>query len=61
MFHLALQVDAQLDLAFMLCGTVSHLTSNADALACFAATAASLHPGGLFIVEMVHPVDMFNG
>ncbi len=45
----------------MLCGTVSHLTSNADALACFAATAASLHPGGLFIVEMVHPVDMFNG
>lgn len=55
------QAGAAVDLAFMLYGTMSHLLSNDDAAAAFAAAAASLAEGGVFVVEMVHPMDLFSG
>lgn len=45
----------------MLYGTLSHLLSNDDAAAAFAAAATSLTDCGVFIVEMVHPIDLFSG
>lgn len=47
-------------MAFMLCGTLSHLLSNEDALACFAAVARCLAPGGCLVLEMLHPEDIFG-
>lgn len=49
------------DLAFMLCGTVSHLLTNNDALGCFESAARNLRPKGCLVVEMVHPEDLFGG
>lgn len=49
------------DLAFMLCGTLSHLLDNDAALACFSAVSRSLAPGGCLVLEMLHPEDIFGG
>ena len=54
------QGGVRVDLAFMLCGTLSHLLSNGDALACFAAVARCLAPGGCLVLEMLHPEDVFG-
>lgn len=53
--------EKQVDLAFMLCGTLSHLLTNSDALECFASAAKSLRPNGCLVLEMVHPEDLFGG
>jgi hypothetical protein len=55
------QAGTAVDVVFMLYGTLSHLISNDDALATFAAAAASLAPKGTFVVEMQHPTDLFDG
>lgn len=45
----------------MLFGTASHLLTNEAAIRCFRATAAALRPGGLFVLEMPSPEDLFDG
>ena len=55
------QAGTAVDLVIMIHGTLSHLLSNDDALATFAAAAAALAPKGVFVVEMQHPVDLFDG
>ncbi len=52
---------AHADVAFLLCGTVSHLLTNSDVAACFASVSERLRPGGLFVLEMLHPEDLFGG
>ena len=49
------------DGAAMLFGTVAHLLTNEAAVKCFTATAAALAPGGLFVVELPSPDDLFDG
>lgn len=61
MHHVIMQAGAAVDLALLLCGTVSHLLSNDDAAAAFASAAASLADRGVCVVEMAHPVDLFSG
>lgn len=56
-----LREEQQVDLAFMLCGTMSHLLTNVDALGCFESAARSLRSKGCLILEMVHPEDLFGG
>ena len=55
------QAGTAVDLVLMVYGTLSHLISNDDALASFTAAAASLTPKGVFVVEMQHPTDLFDG
>jgi SAM-dependent methyltransferase len=49
------------DVALMLLGTAAHLLAHDDALRCFNAVRENLKPGGLFIVEVEHPWDLFSG
>ncbi|KAF8071206.1 hypothetical protein HT031_001289 [Scenedesmus sp. PABB004] len=51
----------RLDMAVCLLGTLSHMLDNAAAASCFAAVARHLRPGGLFVVELAHPGDLFDG
>jgi hypothetical protein len=44
-----------------LLGTFTHVLNNMDALTAFSSAAAALQPGGLFIVELTHPGDLFDG
>jgi hypothetical protein len=55
------QAGTAVDMALLLYGTLCHMLSNDDALAMFAAAAASLAPHGIFVVEMTHPDDLLNG
>lgn len=49
------------DGASMLLGTMAHLLTNEAAVRCFHATAAALQPGGLFVLELSSPDDLFDG
>lgn len=50
-----------LDMVLCLLGTLSHLLENSQAISCFRAVSAHLRPGGLFLVELAHPGDLFDG
>ncbi|KAG2498731.1 hypothetical protein HYH03_003471 [Edaphochlamys debaryana] len=50
-----------LDMVMCLLGTFCHLLDTQQAIACFKATAAHLRPGGLFLLELPHPGDLFDG
>ena len=56
-----LQEGTQADVAALLLGSIGHLLTNDDAIQCFTATAAALRPGGLLIVELPSPEDLFDG
>ena len=56
-----LQDGTQADAAALLLGSIGHLLTNDDAIQCFTATAAALRPGGLLIVELPSPEDLFDG
>ena len=56
-----LQDGQQADAAALLLGSIGHLLTNEDAIQCFIATAAALRPGGLLIVELPTPEDLFDG
>lgn len=45
----------------MLFGTAAHLLTNEAAIRCFRSTAAALRPGGLFVLELPSPEDLFDG
>lgn len=48
-------------LATILLGTLGHCLDNASAQRCFQNIAAALQPGGLIIIELPHPMDLFSG
>jgi len=49
------------DCAVMLLGTVAHLLTYDDAMSCMTSVRKHLKPGGLFVVELEHPWDLFSG
>ncbi|MEW5306851.1 MAG: hypothetical protein WDW36_009289 [Sanguina aurantia] len=49
------------DMVICLLGTFSHMTTNAAAGKCFGEVARHLSPGGVFILELSHPGDLFDG
>lgn len=55
------QEEAVVDVATMLFGTAAHLLNNEAAIRCFRSTAAALRPGGLFVLELPSPEDLFDG
>ena len=48
-------------MAFMLLGTFSHLLDTDSALRCLKSTHAALQPGGLLVLELSHPTEVFDG
>lgn len=49
------------DVAFSLHGSFSHCLTNDAALSCLQNVHASLKPGGLLLLELAHPWDLFDG
>ena len=49
------------DCATMLLGTAAHLLTQEDAVRCLSAVRRSLKKGGIFVVELEHPWDLFSG
>ena len=45
----------------MLLGTLAHVLTNEAAIRSFLAIAAVLKPGGLFVLELASPEDLFDG
>jgi len=48
-------------MAFMILGTFAHLLDIEAALQCLHSTHAALKPGGILVLELVHPADAFDG
>ena len=51
----------RLDMAMCLLGTFAHMATNDAAVGCFRAAARHLRPGGLLLLELLHPGDLFDG
>ena len=49
------------DVACVLLGTAAHLTHTEDAIACLRAIHDALAPGGVAVLELEHPYDLFEG
>lgn len=49
------------DVVTMLLGTAAHLLTHDDAMRCLRAVRRNLKPGGIFVVELEHPWDLFSG
>lgn len=49
------------DMALILMGTLQHMVRNADAVAALRAARDALRPGGLLLLEMAHPYDLWDG
>ena len=49
------------DAACVLLGTASHLVETADAIATFESIGRCLKPGGVCVLELEHPYDLFDG
>ena len=45
----------------VLLGTAAHLTAPEDAEACLRGAADCLAPGGIVVLELEHPYDLFDG
>ncbi|KAK9812874.1 hypothetical protein WJX72_005033 [[Myrmecia] bisecta] len=61
MQNFELPAGAHVDLAAMLLGTAAHLLHSRDLLACFQSVRKALRPGGLFVMELMHPMALFDG
>ena len=48
------------DTAWILLGSLQHMTTNKDALACFRTVHSALNPGGTLILELPHPRETFT-
>ena len=48
------------DTAWILLGSLQHMTTNKDALACFRTIHSALNPGGTLILELPHPRETFT-
>eukprot|EP00878_Enallax_costatus_P031325 GHUV01034251.1.p1 GENE.GHUV01034251.1~~GHUV01034251.1.p1 ORF type:complete len:319 (+),score=64.45 GHUV01034251.1:357-1313(+) len=51
----------RLDMIVCLLGTLSHMLNNKQACACFQQVSRHLRPGGLFVLELAHPGDLYDG
>ncbi|PNW76619.1 hypothetical protein CHLRE_11g467740v5 [Chlamydomonas reinhardtii] len=49
------------DMVMCLLGTFSHLLDTDQAISSFRSAAAHLRPGGILLLEMAHPGDLFDG
>jgi len=49
------------DVACVLLGTAAHLVHTEDAIACLRAIHDALAPGGVAVLELEHPYDLFEG
>jgi hypothetical protein len=56
-----MQEGKQVDLAACLLGSMQHMHTLDDGLQMLQSTNAALKTGGLFIVELVHPLLLFDG
>ena len=56
-----LQDQGQCDLVMCLLGSFSHLLENEAAVASFRCIASHLRTGGLLVLELAHPGDLFDG
>ena len=52
---------AGFDVVTVLLGTAAHLTAPEDAEACLRGAADCLAPGGIVVLELEHPYDLFDG
>lgn len=48
-------------MACILLGTAAHLTDTDAAVGCLKGAAAALSPGGIVVLELEHPFDLFEG
>ena len=48
-------------MACVLLGTAAHLVHTEDAIACLRAIHDALAPGGVAVLELEHPYDLFEG
>jgi SAM-dependent methyltransferase len=48
------------DTAWLLLGSLQHLTRNDDVVRCFQCVNKHLRPGGTFILELPHPRELFS-
>ena len=53
------QVDRQFDTAWILLGSMQHLTENYDVLRCLSCVREALVTGGTCIIELPHPKELF--
>jgi SAM-dependent methyltransferase len=53
-------IDEPCDTAWILAGSLQHMTSNDDVIACLSATHRALNPQGTLILELPHPTELFN-
>lgn len=53
--------DQGFDVACILLGTAAHLTDTDAAVGCLKGAAAALSPGGIVVLELEHPFDLFEG
>lgn len=56
-----MQEGERVDLAACLLGTLQHMLTNEDVLKSFARVKEALVPHGLFIIELNHPSQLFDG
>eukprot|EP00195_Chlamydomonas_chlamydogama_P005377 CAMPEP_0202890652 /NCGR_PEP_ID=MMETSP1392-20130828/992_1 /ASSEMBLY_ACC=CAM_ASM_000868 /TAXON_ID=225041 /ORGANISM="Chlamydomonas chlamydogama, Strain SAG 11-48b" /LENGTH=373 /DNA_ID=CAMNT_0049574267 /DNA_START=80 /DNA_END=1201 /DNA_ORIENTATION=+ len=52
---------APFDMVMCLLGTFSHMLDNSAAAACLRCAVRHLRPGGLLLLELGHPGDLFDG
>ncbi|KAL4421094.1 hypothetical protein ABPG77_009621 [Micractinium sp. CCAP 211/92] len=57
----AQQVEQPADLAAILLGSLAHCLDNGAALACFKELSQAVRPGGLLVLELPHPSDLWGG
>lgn len=57
----ARQVEQPADLAAILLGSLAHCLDNGAALACFGELSKAVRPGGLLVLELPHPSDLWGG
>ena len=55
------QDGKQVDYVACLLGTFQHMYTMEDAVKCMRAAEKALKPGGLFVVELSHPLSLFDG
>ncbi|KAG1672919.1 hypothetical protein FOA52_012364 [Chlamydomonas sp. UWO 241] len=53
--------EPPLDMAVCMLGTFLHCLDNESACAAFGCASKALRPGGLFVLELSHPGDLFDG
>ena len=59
--NVGLQDEATVDMALLLLGTMNHLQTHDQAQCCLDAAYVALKPGGLLLIELQHPHDLFDG